>query len=77
MSSATPLSLQGKIAIITGSSRGIGAGLALELATRGAKVRYPSIRCNGKNRPLNIYGVTEINLGGHHLCPIEQRDGRR
>lgn len=39
MSSATsPLSLQGKVAIVTGASRGIGAGLALELATRGAKV---------------------------------------
>ncbi|MCJ1468008.1 hypothetical protein MMC07_006634 [Pseudocyphellaria aurata] len=32
------LSLQGKVAIVTGASRGIGARLALELATRGAKV---------------------------------------
>ena len=37
-SAASSLSLQGKVAIVTGASRGIGAGLALELATRGAKV---------------------------------------
>lgn len=32
------LSLSGKIAIVTGASRGIGAAVALELANRGAKV---------------------------------------
>jgi 3-oxoacyl-[acyl-carrier protein] reductase len=30
--------LKGKVAIITGASRGLGAGFAYELAKRGAKV---------------------------------------
>lgn len=32
------LTLEGRVAIITGASRGIGVGLAEELARRGAKV---------------------------------------
>jgi 3-oxoacyl-[acyl-carrier protein] reductase len=31
-------SLQGRVAIITGGSRGIGAGITLKLAKRGANV---------------------------------------
>jgi 3-oxoacyl-[acyl-carrier protein] reductase len=34
-----PQTLKNKVAIVTGSSRGIGASLALELARRGANVR--------------------------------------
>jgi 3-oxoacyl-[acyl-carrier protein] reductase len=42
-STSTALTLQGKVAIVTGASRGIGAGVALELARRGAKVRPYSL----------------------------------
>jgi len=35
--------LSGKVAIVTGASRGIGAAIALELASKGAKVSLPSL----------------------------------
>jgi 3-oxoacyl-[acyl-carrier protein] reductase len=41
------MSLEGKIAIVTGASRGIGAGIALDLAKQGAKVLPLVYYCNG------------------------------
>ncbi|KAJ5998945.1 hypothetical protein N7451_006755 [Penicillium sp. IBT 35674x] len=42
------LPLQGKLAIVTGSSRGIGAGIAWELAHRGANVCITYVSDNSK-----------------------------
>lgn len=55
MSSATsgqPLTLAGKVAIVTGASRGLGLAVALELANRGAKA-------SATQRPSNFVILTK------------------
>ncbi len=48
--SLPPQTLEGKLAIVTGSSRGIGATIALDLARRGARVlvTYTSLSSEAK-----------------------------
>ena len=60
------MSLSDKIAIVTGASRGIGAGIALELAKQGAKV-YISI--GTKSLDLTI----DTNLAGHAYLRVGQQ----
>lgn len=74
------LPLQGKLAIVTGASRGIGAGLAWELARRGANVciicmykRLESaIRSTSKRERDAPWANERKNcsfvLGVHYLC---------
>ncbi|KAJ4365691.1 hypothetical protein N0V83_008311 [Neocucurbitaria cava] len=58
------LPLEGKVAIVTGASRGIGAGIALELARRGAKVTlvYTSPK-SGKLAEEIASKITSLNNG--------------
>ena len=54
-----PFSLQGRVALVTGASRGLGAGMAAGLARAGAHVVL-----NGRNRDLLLQRQTEIEATG-------------
>jgi NAD(P)-dependent dehydrogenase (short-subunit alcohol dehydrogenase family) len=65
MSSATPL--EGKVAVVTGSSKGIGRALAIGLARNGAKVavNYKNDEAGGEEtcRAIREEGGTAIAVG--------------
>jgi gluconate 5-dehydrogenase len=54
-----PFSLQGRVALVTGASRGLGAGMAAGLARAGAHVVL-----NGRNRELLQARQAEITAAG-------------
>ncbi|KAJ5263192.1 hypothetical protein N7478_010797 [Penicillium angulare] len=74
MSSNKPESLKGKNAIVTGGSRGIGKGIANELASRGANIliTYQSAKAQAEEVVSELeleHGVTAIAIAadGHDL----------
>jgi len=56
-----PFSLQGRVALVTGASRGLGAGMAAGLARAGAHVVL-----NGRSRELLLARQSEIEAAGGH-----------
>ncbi|KAF2849373.1 NAD(P)-binding protein [Plenodomus tracheiphilus IPT5] len=61
-------SLQGKIAIVTGASRGIGRGITLELARRGAKVAIVYTSMSSERLAEEV--VSEIKSMGNDSAAI-------
>ena len=58
--------LQGKVAIVTGASKGIGAAIAKGLAEQGAKV----VICSRKQEALDAY-AQELKAQGIEILGIE------
>lgn len=65
-----PLSLANKIAIVTGASRGIGAGIALELARHGAKVTFNHIL-------LRTFNPDPSEIDSHNIHVSRELERRR
>src|SRR5829696_3539276 len=64
--------LQGHVAVVTGASRGIGKGIALELGAAGATVYVTGRTVNAGEHPLpgTVGGTAaEVDaLGGHGIA---------
>jgi enoyl-[acyl-carrier protein] reductase III len=68
---AMSLPLQGRVALITGSSRGIGRAIALELAARGADVVVNYLR----KRAAAEEAVAAIQAQGRHAVAVKANVG--
>src|SRR5689334_14614982 len=65
--------LQGKVAVVTGSGRGVGRGIALALAREGAKVVINDVGCEvdgrGSAQDPAAQVVKEIEALGSEAAP--------
>ena len=62
--------LEGKVALITGASRGIGKAIALVYAQEGCNIAFTDVRRDENmektEAELNAFGINNINSGNKH-----------
>ena len=66
-------SLEGKIALVTGASYGIGYAIATSLAKAGAKIVFNDINQDAVNRGLESYKADGIEVKGY-VCDVTDED---
>ncbi|KAJ4390882.1 hypothetical protein N0V93_004481 [Gnomoniopsis smithogilvyi] len=71
MSTNPSLPLQGKTAIVTGASRGIGAGIALRLAQEGAKVVLGFTSPSSASKAASLQRTIEALPHGPKAHPVQ------
>lgn len=67
ISSRSSIRLEGKVAIVTGASRGIGKGIAIDLASRGADVAVNYVKSTSAAEEV----VSEIRAMGRKAVAIQ------
>ncbi|NDV78029.1 gluconate 5-dehydrogenase [Dysgonomonas sp. 511] len=70
----TQFSLNGKVALVTGASYGIGFAIASALAEAGAKIVFNDINQAAVDKGLAAY--KEVNIEAHgYVCDVTDEDG--
>lgn len=79
---ADPTSLDGRAALVTGASRGIGRAIAAELLARGAKVaitarKQPELEQTAEELRQEVPGATVLPIAGNAGDPESRADAVR